>query len=186
LNTWHLLFGNENIPMCIRFANDFDTWNKTSEYSWEKQLYPLCYFIQSLGIDLNDNSGELVQTCYTMLLDNQYTDNCISIGKYIYKYILSEYKIGSRKIYNILWNDFNCLLVNSSFKGSTQFEDYGDIKDFDILISWSFTGKSFQYGLYTTKKHINVGEIAAMFLNGRRTCWCCRPEKQRNLFFINC
>jgi oligoribonuclease NrnB/cAMP/cGMP phosphodiesterase (DHH superfamily) len=56
LNTYKFLYENdENIPMCIRFANDFDIWNKSSEYSWDKQLHPLCYFINSLGIELNDN-----------------------------------------------------------------------------------------------------------------------------------
>jgi hypothetical protein len=182
MNTWHHLYGNENIPMCIRFANDFDTWNKKSEYSWDKQLYPLCYFVQSLGIDLNDNQNELVQTCYEMLLDNTYTDKCINVGKYIYRYLLSEYKLASRKIYEINWNDYNCLLINSSFKGSTQFEQYENYKDYDIMISWSFTGNSFQYGLYTTKPYINVGELAATFLNGRWTYGCCRWRNKRVCF----
>jgi hypothetical protein len=139
MNTWHALYGDEAPPMCIRFANDFDTWNKKTEYSWDKQLYPLCYFIQSLGIDLNNNEGDLVQVCNNMILDNKFTDRCMDIGKYIYRYLLSEYKLASRKIYEIEWNDYKCLLINSSFKGSTQFEQYENYQDYDILISWSFT-----------------------------------------------
>jgi hypothetical protein len=135
-----------------------------------------------LGIDLNDNQNELVQTCYEMLLDNTYTDKCINVGKYIYRYLLSEYKLASRKIYEINWNDYNCLLINSSFKGSTQFEQYENYKDYDIMISWSFTGNSFQYGLYTTKPYINVGELAATFLNGRWTYGRCRRRKKRVYF----
>lgn len=155
-----------SIPMAIRYANDFDIWNKRSEYSWEKQLHPLCYFVNSLGIDLNNNQGELVKTLYKMLQDNKYTDQCIAIGKYIYRYLINEYTINNRKIYNFIWNDYNCLCVNSSFKGSTQFEHHEEYNNADILITWSFNGKTFQYGLYTQKPYINVGEIAKIYLNG--------------------
>lgn len=174
LNTWHSLYGDETVPMCIRFANDFDTWNKKTEYSWNKQLYPLCYFMSSFNIhDLNNNESELVLTCKGMFEDNEFTNTCIKFGKYIFNYVLNEYKLANRKIYKITWNDYDCLIVNSSFKGSTQFENHEDFNDIDICITWSFTGKSFQYGLYTTKQNINVGTLAAMYLNGGRTCWSC-------------
>jgi oligoribonuclease NrnB/cAMP/cGMP phosphodiesterase (DHH superfamily) len=167
LNTWHALYGDETVPMCIRFANDFDIWNKKTEYSWDKQLYPLCYFMSSFNIhDLNNNESELVLTCKSMFEDNKFTDTCIQFGKYTYNYVLNEYKLANRKIYNIIWNDYNCLITNSSFKGSTQFEGHEDFDSADILITWTYTGKSFQYGLYTTKQNINVGTIASMFLNG--------------------
>jgi oligoribonuclease NrnB/cAMP/cGMP phosphodiesterase (DHH superfamily) len=174
MNTWQFLMPNvENIPMCIRYANDFDIWNKQSEYSWEKQLYPLVYFVESLGVDLNNNTGELVQTLYNMLEDNQYTDECLKIGKYIYKFILNTFKVNSKKIYDYIWNDYNCLLLNSTIKGSTQFEQYPGYENADILITWSYNGNSYNYGLYTVKPNIHVGDIAKTYLNGRRSCKSC-------------
>ena len=170
MNTWYELMktptGIQDPPMCLNMASDYDAWNKNSEYSWDKQLYPLNYFITSLGIELNDNQGELVQTCKKMFEDNNFTTQCIGIGKYIFKYVLAEYSLANRKIYNCTWNDYNCLILNTSFKGSTQFEQHPDYDKVDICIGWSFDGKRFQYGLYTTKSYINVGDIAQQFLNG--------------------
>ena len=191
MNTFEFLSKNFNeinenekqkIPLALQFANDFDIWNKKSIYSWEKQLYPFCYFINSLGIDLNNNEGELVQTLLKMLKDNNYTNQCINIGKYIYKYLINEYKIAERKIYSILWNDWKCLCINSSYKGSTQFENHEEYKDADILIAWSFNGNKFQYGLYTSKPNINVGEIAKNYLNGGGHAGAAGGETKEFLF----
>lgn len=170
MNTWYEVMKNESgIPtpsMVIRFVNDFDIWNKHSEYSWEKQLYPLIYFINSLGIDLNDNTGELVTTLKQMFEDNNFTNKCINIGKYIYRYVQNEYNNNSRKIYNVQWKDYNCLLLNTSYKGSTQFEVYNNWKDYDLLIAWNFNGQKYIYGVYSVNPKINCGEICKMFLNG--------------------
>jgi len=174
MNTWYYLekttegseVGIKTPPMCIRFASDYDIWNKNSEYSWDKQLHPMCYFIESLGTDLNNNDGELVQTCYKMLYDNNYTNTCINIGKYIFRFLLNKYKQLNRNIYQIEWNDYNCLIVNSTFKGSLQFEQHEQVKEADILITWFYNGTNFQYSLYTSKPNINVGELAQQFLHG--------------------
>ena len=65
-----------------------------------------------------------------------------------------------------LYNVNCCLLLNSTIKGSTQFEQYDGYENADILITWSFNGKSYNYGLYTVKPNIHVGELAAMYMNG--------------------
>ena len=113
-----------------------------------------------------NNDGELVQTCYKMLYDNNYTNTCINIGKYIFRYLLNKYKQLNRNIYQIEWNDYNCLIVNSTFKGSLQFEQHEQFKETDILITWFYNGTNFQYSLYTTKPNINVGELVQQFLHG--------------------
>jgi oligoribonuclease NrnB/cAMP/cGMP phosphodiesterase (DHH superfamily) len=180
LNTWEFLQtlkGNnvsawqtdenaEKPPMCLRFANDFDIWNKQTEYSWEKQLHPLCCFVESLGLDLNNNEGELVQTLYTMLNDNNYTNSCINIGKFIWRHTLNRYALNLKNVYEIEWNDYFCLCLNSAYIGSTQFEQHEKFNEADLLITWKYSGNSYQYGLYSTKPNINCGEIAKMFFNG--------------------
>jgi oligoribonuclease NrnB/cAMP/cGMP phosphodiesterase (DHH superfamily) len=170
LNTWFEIMkdttGISSAPMVLRFVNDFDIWNKRSEYSWDKQLYPLIYFINSLGSDLNDNTGELVTTLKQMFEDNNYTNKCINIGKYIYRYIQNEYNINANKIYDGTWKDYKCLFVNSSYKGSTQFECLENYKDYDLLIAWNFNGKKYLYGVYSVNPKIHCGELCKMYLNG--------------------
>lgn len=166
LNTWLFEHNNETTPMCIRFVNDFDTWNKHSEYSWDKQLFPLCYFLEALGQDLNDNTGELTSHLNEMFQNNNYTNKCINIGKYIYKFITNKYQNNTNKIYPAKWNDYNVLLLNSTFKGSSQFELYEDYQNYDLLIAWHFNGKKYIYGVYSTNPKINCGDICKTFLNG--------------------
>lgn len=170
MNTWYeIMKNNESIPkppMIVNFINDFDTWNKSSEYSWDKQLFPLCYFLESLGQDLNDNTGELVTSLKEMFNDNNYTNKCINVGKYIYKFVQNLYQKNTNKIYNANWQDYNCLLLNSSHKGSNQFELYENYQDYDLLISWNYNGKKYIYSLYSSNPKINCGEICKMFLNG--------------------
>lgn len=170
MNTWYEITktNNEivNPPMIINYVNDFDLWNKKSEYSWDKQLFPLIYFINSLGINLNDNTGELVTTLKQMFEDNNFTTKCINIGKYIYRYIKNEFTNNSKKIYPGTWKDYNCLFLNSSFNGSTQFEEFENWKDYDLLIAWSYNGKKYIYSVYSAKPKINCGELCKTFLNG--------------------
>lgn len=110
-----------------------------------------------------------------MLIDNEYTNQCISIGKYIYRFVQNKYKSSSKKIYSLMWNNLKCLLINSSFKGSTQFEDYNNennelgiktFKDADIMICWSFNGTQYNYSFYSTKPNINCGKLAEQFIHG--------------------
>lgn len=170
MNTWYEIMktndGIQTPPMILRFINDFDTWNKKSEYSWDKQLYPLAYFLDSLGNDLNDNTSELVTTLKSCFEDNNYTNKCINIGKYIFKYVKNQYTSNSNKIYEFNWNDYKCLLVNSSFRGSTQFESIENWRDYDLLIAWNYNGKKYIYGMYSANPKINVGEICKTFLHG--------------------
>lgn len=166
MNTWYLLHKNEQPPMAIQLANDFDTWNKKTKYSWDKQVLPFAHFISSLGIQINDNTGQLVETMNNLLIDNKSVENAIQIGRFIWNYVLNQYKIATRKIYELTWNDYSCLVVNSSYPGSMQFEQFEGYQNYDLMITWSFNGKTYQYGIYSTNPKINVGQIAEMYLNG--------------------
>lgn len=170
MNTWYEIMktteGIPTPPMIIRFINDFDIWNKNTEYSFDKQLFPLVYFIDSLGTNLNNNSSELVSSLKTMFEDNNYTNKCINIGKYIYKYINTLYEKNINKIYNLQWHDYNCLLLNSNLKGSSQFELYENYQNYDLLITWYFNGKKYIYGIYSSNPKINCGNICKELFNG--------------------
>lgn len=170
MNTWLEIMksptGIPKPPMIINFINDFDTWNKNSEYSWDKQLFPLIYFLEALGTDLNDNTGELVTTLNEMFSDNNFTNKCINIGKYIYKYIQNNFAKNTNKIYNSTWQDYNCLFLNSTQKGSNQFELFENYQNYDLYITWYFNGKKYIYGMYSQNPKINCGDLCKTFLNG--------------------
>lgn len=83
----------------------------------------------------------MVQTCYKLLtdgLDVKFLNDCLNTGKYIFRYVLNEFKKQNQKIYKIIWNDYVCLAVNSSFPGETQFEQHESFNDVDLYITWSY------------------------------------------------
>lgn len=166
MNTWNYLYSEEKSPMIVRYVNDFDIWNKKSQYSWEKTLYPLIYFFDSIDSNLNDNTNELVQTLNACFTNNSNTENIIKIGQYIEKYVKRQYNKALRRIKEVEWNGLKCLLLNSSFKGSTQFDEYEGKDDADLMIAWSYDGKKYNYGVYSTNPAIEVGNICKTYLNG--------------------
>ena len=170
MNTWYEVMKNEQgiptPPNIIKIINDLDLWNKNSEFSWEKQIMPFLYFMESIGNELNDNTGELVSTIKNCINEKDYITKCINIGKYIYKFVKRKYESNSKKTYETTWNDYKCLLINSTYKGSTQFECIENYQDYDLLITWCFNGKKYVYGIYSANPKINVGELCKMYLNG--------------------
>lgn len=168
MNVWNYMHQTEISPMILRYVNDFDIWNKNSIYSWEKTLFPLVYFLESLGSDLNNNEGELVKTLNACFADNKNTDNIIKIGQYIAKFINNQYNRSLRRIKEVEWNGYKCLILNSSFRGSEQFSQYKseDGTPADLMIVWSYDGKKYTFSIYTEKKNIDVGQICQSMFNG--------------------
>lgn len=166
LNTWNHLKGNDDIPKIIKMVSDLDIWNKKSIYSWENELFPIVYFINSLGTDLNDNNGDLVKQLKLIFNDENILNNCIGIGKYILRYVNSLYNQNLKKIYNMIWNDYNCLVLNTTMSGSTQFETHPEYKDVDLYITWSYDGKYYYYSIYSNKSNIDVGYLCQQYFNG--------------------
>lgn len=166
LNVWHHLYGNDNIPKILEMISDFDTWNKNSKYSWKGNLFPLIYYLNSLGTDLNNNDGKLVKFLKDAFENENHLENAIQIGLFISNYVDSLYNQNLKKIYEREWNGYRCLVLNTTIPGSSQFEDHPEFKNVDLLITWSYDGKYYYYGAYTTKQYIDVGEICQTFFNG--------------------
>ena len=172
VNTW--AYVNElqqkllgQCPKILTMVNDLDIWNRAgTKYSWEDEILPLNYYITSLGTDLNDNKGELVQFLKNAFSDDAVLDKLILIGKYISNYVKAQERQNLKRIYPMEWNGYNCLVLNSTIPGSTQFENYEGFEDADLLITWSFDGKNYFYGVYSSNPNIDVGELCQSQLHG--------------------
>ncbi len=180
--TWQYVNSTENVPSIFNYVNDFDIWNKNSKYSWNDELYPLISFFDSLNITLNDNKSDIVTHLFHAINDSLYINNMINIGKYIDKYVKRQYSRAIKRIYEFKWNDYNCLVINSSFKGSTQFESHPQFKEADICVSWAYDGSRYNYGLYTINPNINIGELCKTFLNGGGHAGCGGGNTKENVF----
>lgn len=167
MNVWNFFKKNQEAPKFLKMISDFDTWNEKSEYSFDKELLPLNYFIESFGTTLNDNTSDLVKTLNALINDNNLLEKYIStFGKRIYNFMNERYNKNISKIYNSKWMNYSCLVVNSLNIGSMEFECHPDYKNVDLLIRWNYDGNLYQYYVYTTHNDIDVGGLCEKYLNG--------------------
>ena len=170
-NTWLFMMEQEEkieqAPQILKIVNDFDTWNrKNTKFSWNDEILPIAYYIESLGLELNDNNSELVQFLKNAFNDNYNMLNETRIGSRILNYVKILERKNLKKIYKIEWNGYNCLVLNTTITGSMQFEQHPEYNDVDLCITWSYDGKYYYYGMYSAKSNIDVGDLCQTFLNG--------------------
>lgn len=166
LNTWKYLT-KEEPPKFLQMVNDFDMWNKESEFSFDKQLIPLAYFVESLGLTMNDNTCDLISILKLLLEDNAELEKYVStFGKSIYGYVEAQYEKNACHIYKANWMNYTCLVVNSTANGSEEFEHHPEVNDVDLLVRWNFDGKLYRYGVFSKKSDIDVGALCEQHLNG--------------------
>lgn len=174
-NTWLFMMERfekiEEAPKILKLVNDFDTWKRNSKFSWNSEILPIIYYLNSLGLELNDNNSSLVKFLKYAFENNDIT-NEQHIGTYIVNYVNSLYNDNLKKIYNLEWNGYNCLVLNTTLIGSAQFENHEDYKEADLLITWSYDGKYYYYGAYSSNNSIDVGEICETFFNGGGHKYC--------------
>lgn len=175
INTWNFLHSNtengeisEEPPTAYKMANDFDLWHlESTAFSWEKQILPFSFFIQSLGIDINNNSGNLVKTIKSFIDNPSIIESTVStIGKSIYNYVMEQCKKNAGNVYESSFNGIPCLVINSLGNNTYEFQNHPKFSEADLLIRWSFDGKRYNYGIYTCKDEIDVGEICTKYFNG--------------------
>lgn len=186
-NTWGFVSElQENIfdhcPKIINLINDIDIWNKNSKYSWDDEILPIVYYLNSLGSDLNDNKNKLVLILKDFFNSDASLVNPIKAGHYILDFVKSQERRNIKKIYEREWNGYKCLILNTTVSGSEQFEEHPEYQNADLLITWSYDGKCYYYGLYTTKSNIDVGEICQTFFNGGGHKGCGGGQLKKFLF----
>lgn len=174
VNTWNFLHGNfdgskdDELPMFYRLANEFDLWHKDSTlFDWEKIVIPLSFYMKSLGTELNDNTGELVSTIKQCLERPEIIEQIAKgLGKPIYDYEMTCAQNNSAKIYESQFNGYSCLVINSLGSNTYEFQYHPKFKEVDLLVRWDFDGTRYNYGLYTLKDDIDVGELCTKYLLG--------------------
>lgn len=189
-NTWLFMMEQEKkietAPKILKMVNDLDTWNrKNTKFSWNDEILPITYYINSLGSELNDNNSELVQFFKNSFNDSYDMSNELRIGNRILNYVKTLERQNLKKIYQMEWNGYNCLVLNTTLIGSMQFEQHPDFNNVDLCITWSYDGKYYYYGMYSTKSNIDVGDLCQTFLNGGGHKSCRRRPFKGIYFKIN-
>ena len=83
--TWQLINSNTPLPTSLKIINEAVIGQ--SSYSLEKESLPLCYFIESLGNQINDNQNSMImENLNNLLNDEEFLKEATLVGKFVYNY----------------------------------------------------------------------------------------------------
>jgi len=153
--TWNFFMNDNNQPIAVRLLGDYDVWNLN-----QKVLH-MQYGIRQYDCDPEN------RIFWKDVFENNLTKEIIEKGKIIYKYITKTYKQEINSIGFITeLCEYKVLAANKSHVSSLFFEDHPEVNNVDILMTFSWNGKSWKVSMYTEKDNIDVSKICYKFGGG--------------------
>lgn len=156
--TWKYFFSEEPMPEAVRLLGDYDTWRfDTKDDSMAFQF----------GLRSMENKPE--DSIWDSLLKQDE-----AILKFIRQkgYTILQYKDKvSREIlknaYHVLFEKYNCLVVNTPMIDSNMFDDCGPevTNVYDFYVTWIFTGEKHIVSL-RSRGEVDVSVIAKKYGGG--------------------
>jgi oligoribonuclease NrnB/cAMP/cGMP phosphodiesterase (DHH superfamily) len=167
LHTWQYFFQGHNPHELIIALNDYDCWNQMSYLGWEEKVLPI-----QMGMRLKNwdpgSSREVLMEWNHILMDDGYAtctmSDALEAGQIIRKYQEQQWaNVDRRRMYEVNFEGFNAIAVNSSHKSSQLFgEESLEKYDLCICYCYSSTQNLFKLSIYSheDKDHIHCGMIA--------------------------
>ena len=153
--TWNFFMNDNTQPIAVRLLGDYDVWNLN-----QKVLH-MQYGIRQYDCDPEN------RIFWKDVFENNLTKEIIEKGKIIYKYITKTYKQEINSIGFITeLCEYKVLAANKSHVSSLFFEDHPEVNNVDILMTFSWNGKSWKVSMYTEKDNIDVSKICYKFGGG--------------------
>jgi hypothetical protein len=156
--TYMFLYNVESIdvPGVYNLISDYDTWN------WKKNndLRPVFfnYGVQYYNLIVNSTDNIINK----INLSAKLFEEVIKIGEKIYKYERYNFlKFIEKNEYDVSFNGYNCVAINTDNFFSEDYEDCCD-----ILIAWHFNGKNYIVELRSFSEDVDVSKIALKYGGG--------------------
>lgn len=158
---WAYYFGDELIPETVHMLGRYDVWDHTDEdvlpYQYGMRLY-----------NLDPATGDDRHMWGTILSDDA-EERILRIheGATVLRYQTREDEIGARAgCFTVEWEGLLWLAANKGGRGSKFFDSVWDASEFDGMMSFSWNGEAWTFGLYTDKPEIDCGAIAKRYGGG--------------------
>jgi oligoribonuclease NrnB/cAMP/cGMP phosphodiesterase (DHH superfamily) len=155
--TWYYLIGSivpvgvvgTTVPLGVELLGRYDIWDINPN------VLNYQYGIRALNLDPNDTTKWL-----NCVFRND-LKHIISDGEKILKYVeMSQKEAVNNFAFKMIWKGYNVLAMCKTTGSSLIFKDHPDYLTADILMVFGWIGKIWKISLYTTKKEIDVSEIA--------------------------
>lgn len=149
---------NTNCPLFIQYIHRYDIWDTDDKVIYfkygfgEQGPYDIEHIITTYGGD-----------------EQNYVEDIISTGKLIYDNIMSENKNHVTENgfeVSVVYGDiiYNALALNTNRFSSLTFGD--SIKEYDLVIPFSFDGQRWRYSMYTEKDDVDVSVLCTVMGGG--------------------
>jgi len=159
--TWEYFFFGQDIPYIIKRIGDVDIWK------WEFDDSEAIY--ESLKMrDVTPCEMSWWNNLLTFTKENHYMisrlkkegETCIQYRNYLYKDYASGLSFESRFDY------LKCICINCAYCGSKVFDSIENIEEYDLKVTFNFSGKVWNISLYSAKSEVDCSEIAHSFGGG--------------------
>jgi oligoribonuclease NrnB/cAMP/cGMP phosphodiesterase (DHH superfamily) len=155
--TWRELFPDRITPVAVILLGQYDTWRNKDLEHWEKNVLPFQF-----GMRLDCNSPETFDNLFFLKeFENILPHNIVSQGVTVLKY---QAKINETQCAKAAFESeidgYKAICLNGGGFNSDVFKSVYDESKHDVMMPFQFNGKVWIVSLYTTKKDIDVSQIA--------------------------
>ena len=141
------------IPNWVVYIDDYDRWVHRYDDSENFRF----------GMDMWDQEPT-GKTFEYLIEDPSYADEIIFNGAIAVEYRNQCNKYNLSKVYEAMLDGKKCLVMNTNAGNSSVFCD--KINDYDFVVVWSYSDKTYYYSLYSHSKGADCEEIARKFGGG--------------------
>jgi len=153
--TWEYL-RNTNVPHSVKYLGRYDVWDLNTDV--------LVFQYGMRQYDCDPNKQEFWESVFT---DMGFVDSILQDGQILYDYIKTDNRVVSNSVCFITkFREYKVLAVNRSHISSLFFEEHPEVNDVDIMIPFSWDGKSWKLSMYTEKDDVDVSKICQEFGGG--------------------
>ena len=158
LLTWKHFNDETPPPLVVKLVDVYDVWKKDDKL-WDDALN-FMFATKGIKTDPNGNNWNF------LLTSDKMCENFISKGKEIKSVFESEWEEQIKENgFETTFDGYRCFVINScDLSGSLIFGD--KTKDYDIVVKYCYNGEKYDYGLYSTKDDIHVGDICKQYGGG--------------------
>lgn len=155
---WEFFYPETDVPNQVKLISQYDCWNKNGEYNWNKEVVPFKMWAETVDIDKD----------FLINAANYELDVCYQAGELIQKYLSSVDRLIVQENAYITKlkvpdteQELSTVVLNSSKKGSSQFEDTYPLSQYNLLLTYRNTkGQYWTLGLYSENPDVDCSEIA--------------------------
>ena len=157
---WDYFFKGVPTPPGLQLLSDYDNWNNEDQEYWNNQVIPFEYGLRTFNAD--PESGVWMEWLLNDFNDPIFIGTISEIGNRLNYYLTEQYELTMESAWEIKYDKYNAIMVNTNYKGSPIFGD--KINDYAFCICFRLNKDDVSLSFYSV--NIDVSKIANKYGGG--------------------